>query len=324
MIAGARERPGGFELGEGKYYEAAILAKLDLATGEFERLLCKEDGGENYPATHPNLQFTSGCLDGDTLWLPTDTEVFHYQLPDFVLLGKISHPCFQNVHSAHVFGDCLAVTSTGLDNVVLMDKTTGAINRVINTEGHNPWYRFDPEVDYRLVHSTRPHHSHPNFVFLLDGRLWVTRCALDDAACLDDPTMRIDLAGGEDISVHDGYWWRELLVFSRVDGQLIFYDPERESLDTVDLFAGERNRPRGWCRGIHIAGDVLYAGISRLRRTKLRSRLKYLSRGNFRYQSGNQSLVIAFDLQERRLLRSYECPENFIDAIYSIVPWGYS
>lgn len=321
LVSGGCLRANGFALGEGKYYARAVLASLDLHSGEFSEVLSKSDGGENYPAEHPNQQYTAACLDGEILWLPTDTEILKYRLPDFELLACFSHPCFHNVHSVHVFGDQLGVTSTGLDNVVLLNKATGSVEKIINTQGLDPWHRFDPETDYRLVHSTRPHDSHPNYLFKLDDRLWVTRCSTEDAVCLDDVTDRIDLGEGEDISAHDGLWWGDVLVFTRVDGQLIICDAgQRKVVENHDPFSAHRNRPKGWCRGLYISGDMFYLGFSRLRKTNLKSKLKYLSQGNFKYGSGNNALVVAYDMKKKHVERVYEAPEGMIDAIYGVLP----
>jgi hypothetical protein len=40
----------------------------------------------------------------------------------------------------------------------------GEVLNVWNTLGEDPWARFDPRLDYRLI-STKPHRSHPNHVF---------------------------------------------------------------------------------------------------------------------------------------------------------------
>lgn len=324
LISGACLRPNGFELGEGKYYNRATLVSLDLDTGLFEERLSKTEGGKHYPSTHPNLQFTAGCLDGEVLWLPTDTEILQYRLPGFELLKCISHPCFHNIHSVHVVGEQLAVTSTGLDNVVIVDKHTGNIERIINTEGKDPWHRFDAETDYRLQHSTRPHDSHPNYVFELDGKLWVTRCTQEDAVCLEDVTRRIDITYSADIAVHDGLWWGETLVFTRVDGLLVLWDASGQGvIENHDPFENIRNRPLGWCRGLYIEGDLFYIGYSRLRKTKLTSKLKYLTSGNFRYGSGSSSLVVAYNMASKKVERIYESPDGMIDAVYGILPWEY-
>lgn len=324
MVSGGCLRENGFELGEGKYYAKASLLMLDLETGEIETLLTKADGGPHYPAEHPNQQYTAPCLDGDTLWLPTDTEVYAYSLPDFKQKACFSHPCFHNIHSAHVFDDDLVVTSTGLDNVVVMDKANGEIKSILNTEGKAPWHRFSPETDYRLIHSTRPHDAHPNYVFKLNNALWVTRCKQEDAVCLTDTSKRIDVSEGDTISIHDGLWWGEHLVFTRVDGFLVICDPATgKVLDKHDPFATERNRPCGWCRGLHIDGDMFYIGYSKLRKTKLKAKLKFISQGNFKYRDGNDALVVAYNMRTKKVERTYAFTNGIIDAIYGILPFNY-
>ncbi|GAA0856941.1 hypothetical protein [Aliiglaciecola litoralis] len=324
LLSGGCLRPNGFELGEGKYYGKASLVQLDLDSGEFVTVLSKEEGGENYPAEHPNLQFTAGCVDGDTLWLPTDTEVHQYSLPELTLKSVYSHPCFHNIHSTHIINDELVASSTGLDNIVVMDKTDGHIKRIINTQGKDPWHRFDPDTDYRLVHSTRPHDSHPNFVFKVDNDLWATRCTQEDAVNLSNVEDKIDISMGGDVSVHDGVCWNDKIVFTRVDGALVFCDPQNRSvIETFDPFGNALNRPMGWCRGLHIDGDMFYIGYSKLRKTNLKSKIKFLTKGNFKYSSGNNSLVVALNIKTRKVEQVYTSPEDTIDAIYGIMPFNY-
>ena len=325
IISGGCLRENGYSLGEGKYYGKATLLCLDLETGQYQVKLSKDTGGENYPEEHPNLEFTAGTVEGNFLWISTDTEVHKYQLPEFSLQACFSHPCFHNVHSTHIIDDELIVTSTGVDNVIVMDKNSGAITRILNTEGKDPWHRFHVDMDYRKVHSTRPHDSHPNYVFKLDNDLWVTRCSQEDAVKLSDPNDCINVSGGDDvISVHDGVVWQNFVVFTRVDGFLVFADKAtRKVVKTVDPFKSSSNRPVGWCRGLHIDGDMFYIGYSKIRKTKLKSKIKHLAKGNFKYSNGNNALVVAYNLQTENADNVFESPDGLIDAIYGILPFNY-
>ena len=99
----------------------------------------------------------------------------------------------------------LWVTSTGLDLVVVLDKHTGALQEVLHADGKDPWHRFSRSVDWRQVHSTRPHDFHPNYVFWLDDEPWVTRCTPEDAVPLRNPRRAVKLSGTRgEIAVHDG------------------------------------------------------------------------------------------------------------------------
>ncbi len=165
LITGGILRENGFELGEGKYYEKAVLLRLNLVSGLFEEVLSISEGNDNFPEEHPNLEFTVGAVEKDKIWLSTDTEVRLYQYPEMKLLKLFSYPCFHNIHSVAVNDQQLFVTSTGLDLVVILNKETGAIDKILNAEGKETWHRFSAEIDYRKVHSTRPHDCHPNHIF---------------------------------------------------------------------------------------------------------------------------------------------------------------
>ncbi len=322
LLTGAVLRPRGFELGEGKYYEAAKLLRLELATGEVDELLRFDTPNAHYPAEHPNLQFTAGCFDGDRLWLPTDTELHCYRYPELEREKSFSHPWFHNVHSVTVTsGGQLAVTSTGLDLVGLLDPHDGRCVELLNAEGKPVWHRFSADEDYRVVHSTRPHDCHPNYVFELDGDLWVTRCTQEDAVSLRDTRRRIDVASSKrPISVHDGLVTERHILFTAVDGSIILAD--RESLNVVEVIDLNANEPQhpvvGWCRGIHLDGDILYLGFSKLRRTRSTSRLRFLRR--FTGSAPHDGCTVrAYDLANRRTIRDYRLPAGSLDAIYSIL-----
>ena len=91
LITGGVLRAEGFELGEGKYYGGARLLKLDIRTGAVQTLLAVNEGTPNFPAEHPNLEFTVGCSEGATLWLAMDTEIRRYAYPSLQLQATFSH-----------------------------------------------------------------------------------------------------------------------------------------------------------------------------------------------------------------------------------------
>ena len=75
LITGATLRKQGYELGEGKYYDKAVLLSLNLDTGYFKELLSISTGNQNTPDSNPNLEFTIGDIEPNNLWLTTDTEI---------------------------------------------------------------------------------------------------------------------------------------------------------------------------------------------------------------------------------------------------------
>lgn len=322
LVTGGVLRPNGFDLGEGKYYGCAKLLSLDLDTGAFQTLLSVDQGNDNFPDVDPNLEFTAGAVDGQTLWLTTDTEVRHYRYKPLELISTYSYPFFHNIHSVVPRGDQLYVTSTGLDLVAVLSKSDGSLIKLINTEGKPTWHRFSPDTDYRKVHSTRPHDCHPNHVFWIGEEAWVTRCTQEDAVCLSDLSKRIDISGSRrPISVHDGIVNDGKIYFTCVDGAIVVAEPSTYAvIDVIVLnelkgFGGVR----GWCRGLYLNGDICYVAFSRLRKTKRLERVAWVSRliGRGFIES---SSVLAVNLRTMEVISDFRVPDGMIDAIYSLLP----
>jgi len=323
LITGAILRDNGYELGEGKYYGKAILLSLNLNSGDVEEVLSVATGNKNTPEEYPNLEFTVGDIEDGKLWLSTDTEIRLYKYPELELLKTFSYPCFHNIHSIAVRGEQLYATSTGLDMVVVLDKNTGEIIEQINAEYKPVWHRFSADIDYRKLYSTRPHDCHPNYIFWVDNQPWVTRCTQEDAVCLNDQSKRIDISGPEKaISVHDGVVNGDKVYFTSVDGCIVIADINSlETIETIELYNIKGyGGIRGWCRGLYIKDDLFYIGFSRLRKTRAKGKLAWLSRFSSHLTPSKQSSILVFDIKKRLIIRDYPIPEEAIDAVYSILP----
>ena len=93
-----------------------------------------------------------------------------------------------------------------------------------------PWSRFSDTTDYRKVASTKPHKSHPNFIFELNDEIWVTRARQRDAVCLHDSGRRIDIAVQ---FPHDGLVSGERIYFTLVDGRVVVVNSRRLQVEEV-------------------------------------------------------------------------------------------
>ena len=326
LITGGKLRENGFELGEGKYYGCAKLLKVNTTNGQIEELLSVSNGNENFPDIHPNLEFTAGDIEGNNLWLSTDTEIRCYSYPGLELLKIYSHPCFHNIHSVAVHGEKLFVTSTGLDMVVILDKKNGSIISYHNAEGKDTWHRFDSGFDYRKIHSTRPHDCHPNYVFWINGEPWITRCTQEDAVQLSNLNNRIDISGPtKTISVHDGIVKGDHVYFTSVDGCIVIADIntnkvlETFNVTTLKGYGGLR----GWCRGLFITNNIIYLGFSRLRKTRRIEKIQWVSHLINKGKPIENCSVLAIDILKREIIADYHISDNMIDAIYSILPEPY-
>ena len=323
LITGGILRPNGFELGEGKYYGCATLLRLNTDSGDVETILSVDEGNDNFPEVTPNLEFTVGDVEGDKLWLSTDTEIRQYSYPQLELLQTFSHSCFHNIHSVSVHGNELYITSTGLDMVVVLDKSNGEIKRYINAEGKQVWHRFSESTDYRKIHSTRPHDCHPNYIFWLDNEPWVTRCTQEDAVNLSDITQRIDISGPDKaISVHDGIVQGDYVYFTSVDSCIVIADIKTKKV--IETFNVSKLKGygglRGWCRGLYISGDIFYLGFSRLRKTRRLDKIEWVSRLVNRGKSIEDCSVLGINMSTRTIVADYIFPGHMIDAIFTVLP----
>jgi hypothetical protein len=171
-------------------------------------------------------------------------------------------------------GSSFVVANTGLDQVLELD-TEGRVRRewsVLPEE--DPCDRFDREVDYRKVLTTKPHRSHPNFVVAHDKQLWVGRFAQRDLLCLDAPRRRIDVGVQR---VHDGSLLGDQVYMTTVDGHVALGDLRGGQLiRTHDLTAPPpTQKDLGWCRDLHVlAPDPVVVGFSRLHRGRTRENLQ--------------------------------------------------
>jgi hypothetical protein len=264
--------------------------------------------------------FTAGCIDGNSIWLPTDTEIYKFSYPTMKTEKVISHPFFQNIHSVARFGDQLAVTSTGLDLVAFLDVESGSPQSLINVTGRDTWYRHSAVTDYRRVHSTRPHDGHPNYVFKIGDEFWVTRCTYDDAVCLSEQSRRIDIGRGRGVTAHDGVVVDDKVYFTTVDGRLAIADASTMSIQwDLDLTKMESHMTlRGWCRGLYIEGNFAFVGYSKLRQTKDRRKVHWMRR--FRgAETVDQASVVCYDLVLQKKVEEWRFPNEEIGCIYGVM-----
>ncbi|TYS90030.1 hypothetical protein [Rossellomorea aquimaris] len=296
-------------------YEKGVILKLDMETKQLIDRFEYVSPPEVCPDQDPSIVFKAGTVKEKTLYVCTEREVLVYSLPDMTPKGYVSIPCFNDVH--HVLpaqnGNYHVVT-TGLDMVVEVDKK-GKLIHAWNVLQEAPWERFSKKVDYRKVLTTKPHLSHPNFVFHIGDEVWATRCLQKDAICLTNPDKRIDIGGAY---IHDGVLFGDTLFFTRVDGHVVTVDAKTlKVINDYDLNEWtHHNKKIGWCRGIKILDDhTVIVGFTRMRPTK-----NPLD-GHQAYQAHADTLptrIACYDLRKGKLV--WECGlERFeFNAVFSI------
>jgi hypothetical protein len=132
----------------------------------------------------------------------------------------VSLPCFNDLHHvAPSWDGNLLVVSTGLDLVLKINREGEVLNEWSVT-GDDTWQRFSRSVDYRRVETTKPHGSHPNFVFEIGDEVWATRLKQCDAVCLNQPGKRMYIGH----QPHDGVVFGQYVYFTCVDGFVAIFE----------------------------------------------------------------------------------------------------
>lgn len=318
IITGGAQRQRAIWYDEFHHYRLAKVAEVDLQSGQIIPLLDYETPAEYCPADRPSIVFKCASFKDDHLYLCTQTEVLVVSYPDMVIRQHISHPCFNDLHHVLPADGRLYVVNTGLDSLVVLDAKSGEILGHHSVCGDKIWSRFDAQTDYRKVPSTKPHTSHPNFAFELEGRIWVTRCLDKDARCI------VGEGGVRHIGVeriHDGNLHGDALYFTTVNGHICVQSPQEDRLlADHDLLAySQSTDPLGWCRGLHIEGETAWVGFSRIRATRMHNNMRWMK--NFgKIKHHRPTRISAFDLGSKRLLREIDLEDAGFSAVFSILP----
>jgi hypothetical protein len=303
---------------EWNLYESALILRLDSRSGEVETCVEYKSPVEARANENSSNVFKAGTIVGDTLYACTSTEVLIFKLPNFQKIGYISLPCFNDVHHVTPSADGnLLVASTGLDMVVKFT-LQGKVLAEWDVLDEPLWSRFSRSVDYRKVESTKPHKSHPNFVFELDGKVWATRFRQRDAICLEDRTRRIDIAI---MTPHDGLVCEARVYFTTVDGRVVVANTQTFQVEHVaDLKEIDgQNALLGWCRGLlPIDEQRIWVGFTRVRKTKFQENIMWVKKAFHEGMGVKPTHVSLYDLAKKQCLQEFDLEPHGMNIIFSI------
>jgi hypothetical protein len=305
---------------EWNLYEAALVLAVDTETLAVTKCFEYRTPEDARASAKSSTLFKSGTLVGDRLYVCTLTEVLVLAVPEFTLLHRVSLPCFNDLHHVTVSHDgTLLAAVTGLD-LVARFTLTGELLEVWNVLGpDSPWGRFSPEVDYRKIDTTKPHHSHPNFVFEIGREVWVTRLHQRDAVCLTDRRKRVDIAVEQP---HDGLLRFGRMHFTVVDGRVLTVNAETLQVEqTVDLKNIDNpNSLLGWCRGIlPLTRSRWWVGFSRVRQTRFEKHVEWVKRVLREGMSQEPTHIALYDLENPRRLQRLALEPHGMDAVFGIL-----
>jgi hypothetical protein len=320
-VVGGEQRSVPHWTKEWKLYKKGIVLKIEQ--GRIDRILEYESPLEHCADGSPSIVFKAASICGDRAYLCTQTEVLICDFPSFSIKKIISLPCFNDLHHVAVATDGrLFVAVTGLDAVAELTPE-GVLLNLSSVIGGSVWDRFSPNVDYRKVPTTKPHRSHPNFVFFLDGKPWVTRFEQRDAVPLNGhnktgSSFELGVEG-----VHDGCIRGGSIYFTAVNGLVLRFGLESGEKQTFDLnrVGGPyKNRPLGWCRGILPSGKETWVGFSRIRYTTLRNNLDWIRHGfrDAERQPPAPTRVARYDLDRHKFIEEVIVEDAGMNTVFSI------
>jgi hypothetical protein len=305
---------------EWNLYEAGLILQLDTESGAIRTCVEYTTPLETKANERSSTVFKSGTLAGDLLYACTSTEVIVFHLPAFQVVHYISLPCFNDLHHVVPSSDgSLLAAVTGLDMVVKFTPT-GELLEEWSVLAEPPWSRFSRSTDYRKVESTKPHKSHPNFVFELNGKIWVTRFRQRDAICLNDSGSRIDIAVQPP---HDGLIYGERIYFTSVDGAIVIASAQTQQVEKIiDLKQIDgREALLGWCRGLlPLDESRIWVGFTRIRKTRLRENVLWVKNVLREGMREKPTHIALYDIARKQCLQEFDLEAHGMNIVFSILP----
>ena len=296
-------------LGHRSAYNVAIVYEVDMERMRILRSLHFSNPSDVCYCKAYSLTFKAGHIEDNLLYVPTQSEIFIYNLNEWRLVNRKSSSLFNDLHHVTLVDKKLFVANTGLDSVAQLEPD--GFTKLFPVMNEDLTARFDLKKDYRSI-STKPHKSHPNYIFQADGDIWVTRFRQKDAITLNG-RKRIHVRVG---LPHDGIVVDDRIYFTTVNGFIVVADPSTCLVDDVinlnDLFPGEL---LGWCRGLLIEDEVAYVGVTMIRHTKQKENIAWLAENG----KSLPTMILKIDLRDKKLLARMTFSQRRLSAIFSIL-----
>ncbi len=305
---------------EWEFLEIARVIELETETGCCRTLMEYRTPEGLCPSGTFSHSFKACSWDGGKLLLCTSTEILWVDPGTFRVIDSFSHPWFNDLHHVRPWNGNILAVSTGLESILTLDSARKVAKVESALESHT-WDRFNQETDYRLIPTTKPHEAHPNFVFVWNDEVWVTRFNTQDAICLADRSKRIPISLG---NPHDGLVKGKDVWFTTTNGHIIRVGLASASVQReFDLNQIEDlGVPLGWCRGIFFSEDLVYVAYSRIRATKWRTNLSWIKHG-FRLPKGYTPLptrLVAYNLEKGTKEAEWELEAHGLSVVFGILP----
>lgn len=324
FLVGGKQRDDVANYSDEFRYEEAIVLEVDIENHQVEKKIGYKTPLKYKAAEDSSVVFKASHIDNDNnlLFLCTQTEVLIYSIPDFWLKHHITHPHFNDVHHVRpTKNGNIYVVSTGLDLLMEVNISSEAVN-YWDALGRKLWIKHNPKKDYRKVASTKPHESHPNFVFTVNDELWLTRFEQRDAINLNTKKT-IDIPTEKP---HDGHLVNGKVYFTTVNGFIVIADPKSyKVIERINLNRIYRSMKisLGWCRGLYIM-DEEYAlvAFSKMRKTKYRNNVNWLKafKKNMSRIVSEKTRIAIINLKKSEVIDEIHVEDYEMNSIFSILP----
>jgi hypothetical protein len=295
-------------------FEQAVL--LELQDGKEIRRL-EFGGSDEDRRLGISVCFKAASVHGDYAYACTNTEILKISVESMEIIERWSHRLFNDLHHVAQIGDRIYVVSTGIDSILEFDMSMTFLRR-IGVAKNQVFERYPEDTDFRLVPSTKPHESHPNFVAAWNGGVWATRFNEKDVKRL----VKGESFVLSEAPVHDGIPMFRRVWFTTVKGSVVRLDPDTGDVTTFDLTKYySRIRAIGWCRGIlPVAEDQAIVGFTKLRPTKWEENVSWVPWAISEAKSvlKRPTRVAQFDLKRGVEMWSIDLSDYGMDAVFSI------
>ena len=316
IVGGRQAQPRPISAGNGNWngYDHGVILRINPSTQSWEECVNYTSPPEACLPEGAAITFQAGAIQDNLLYICTQTEVLVYELPTFKQIGYLSLPFFNDLHHVRPTptGDLL-IANAGLE-MVIHTTQNGEICNAWNVLGEEPW-QLKSDIDYRKV-STKPHRSHPNYLFYIGTEPWATRFHQGDAICLTQPEKRIEISKER---IHDGLVHEGKIYFTSVNGWIYIADTSTLAVER-EINLGEMHPEGtllGWCRSLFMDGDKLWVGFSRIRPTKWRENVTWLMRG---FKNVQPTHIACYDITKGECIQEVDLEPMGLNAVYSIFP----
>lgn len=314
LVSGARRNSEPFSNSNMAGCYDACIYEIDFG---HKRILRKVFGPRPDRSIYPGgytFSYRGSHFDGQTIHTCSHSEIVEIDYATFDVKDVFTHPVFNDLHHVRVFNGSKYFVSTGVDHVGELRGDNSIHLHPVILDDKLP--SVNGGKDYRSL-DTKPHVSHPNFIFEINGEKWVTRFKQKDAVKLSDLNERMPIG---DEAPHDGIVYENNVFFTTVDGKVVIVDgTSRDKLGEYDINEIVNVPKLGWCRGIEVFNNMAYVGFTAFRKTKHRENVRWLTNTWEKVRGTNPGRIVKFDFQNQKVVDEMIFSVEELSVIFSIV-----